>query len=280
VLQRFAFFVFSLIFLVTAGTAAASVKATSEFPYRSQYIDVTTVELDDLYKRYKDVVIVDVRSEYEYNTLHIKEARNIPLNRNFVDNIRKLRAETTKPIVFYCNGKTCRKSYDAVLKTQSARIPNCEAFDAGVFDWAKAHPELTVLVGKSPVKPTDLLSHDEFKAHLLPPKEFAAKAKDANKVLILDVRDRVQRDTPLFPFQEKRAQLDESAKIDQAIEQAKQEKKTLMVYDAVGKQVRWMQYHIEAKGLKDYYFMNGGAQGYWDATLGKVTLGTGETAKK
>ena len=258
----------------------ASVKAGGEFPYRSHYIDVTTVELADLHKRVKDVVIVDVRSEYEYNTLHIKDAINIPLNRSFIDNVRKLRAETSKPIVFYCNGKTCRKSYDAVLKTQSARIPNCEAYDAGVFDWAKAYPELTVLVGKTPIKPTDLLSSDDFKARLLAPKDFAAKAKEAHKVIILDVRDRVQRDSPLFPFQEQRAQLDEAAKIDHAIEQAKQEKKTLLVYDAVGKQVRWMQYHIEAKGLKDYYFMNGGAQSYWDTRLGKVTLGGGETAKK
>ena len=277
-LQRFTYLFFGLVVLATAGTAAASVKATSEFPYRSQYIDVTTVELDDLHKRFKNVVIVDVRSEYEYNTLHIKDALNIPLKRDFVDKVRELRAKTDKPIVFYCNGKTCRKSYDAVLKTQSARIPNCQAYDAGVFDWAKAYPDLTVLVGKTPMKPTDLLSADDFKAHLLGPKEFAAKV-DGN-VLILDVRDRVQRDTPLFPFKEKRAQLDEVAKIDETIDQARREKKTLLIYDAVGKQVRWMQYHIEAKGLKDYYFMNGGAQAYWDNKLGKVTLGKGESAKK
>ena len=271
-------FVLGLSVLALSPATHAAVESSKEFPYRSQYIDVTTVELDDLHKRFKNVVIVDVRSEYEYNTLHIKDALNIPLKRDFVDKVRELRAKTDKPIVFYCNGKTCRKSYDAVLKTQSARIPNCQAYDAGVFDWAKAYPDLTVLVGKTPMKPTDLLSADDFKAHLLGPKEFAARV-DGN-VLILDVRDRVQRDTPLFPFKEKRAQLDEVTKIDEAIDQARREKKTLLIYDAVGKQVRWMQYHIEAKGLKDYYFMNGGAQAYWDNKLGKVTLGKGESVKK
>jgi rhodanese-related sulfurtransferase len=270
-IRRLTLFLLVLGFIGPSAVASAAVDKSKEFPYRSQYIDVTVVELDELHKRFKDVVIVDVRSEYEYETLHIKGAINIPLDRKFVDKVRELRLKTDKPIVFYCNGKTCRKSYDAVLKTLSARIPDCQAYDAGVFDWAKAYPDLTVLVGKSPMKPGDLLSSEDFKSRLLAPKEFAAQID--GRVIVLDVRDRVQRDSPLFPFKESRAQLDETAKIDQAIDQAKREKKTLLIYDAVGKQVQWMQYHLEAKGLKDYYFMKGGAQAYWDATLGKVSLG-------
>lgn len=260
-----------------ASLANAPKEASAAFPLRPQYIDVAVLETADLAKRFEEVIIVDVRSQYEYDTLRIQNALLLPVTeKNFVQEVRRLRETSGKPIVFYCNGKTCRKSYDAALMAQSARITNVYCYDAGVFDWAKAHPERTALLGKSPMNPGALIDDDRFKAHLLAPKDFAARAQGA--AVILDVRDRVQRDTPLFPFRELRAQLDESEKIDAAIEQAKRENKTLLVYDAVGKQVQWMQYHIEGKGVKDYYFMKGGAQAYWDATLGKVLLGNA-TAK-
>lgn len=265
-----------------APKAAAAQKAgvDKEFPYRSHYIDVEVIETADLSKRFDNVVIVDVRSKYEYETLHIKGSHNIPVNKsNFTDKIRELRQKSDKPIVFYCNGKTCRKSYKAALLALSAHIPNCNAYDAGVFDWAKANPDRTVLLGKSPIKVEDLISKEKLKERMLKPKEFEAKI-DPKKTIVLDVRDRRQRDVALFPFQETRAQLDEVAKLVSITEQAKKEKKTLLVYDAVGKQVRWMQYHLEGMGLKDYYFMKGGAQGYWDDRLGKVVLGKSDDKDK
>jgi len=139
------------------------------------------------------------------------------------------------------------------------------------MDWAKAHPDRTALLGRSPIQPSELIDADKFKAHLLEPKDFAARAE--GNVIILDVRDRVQRDTALFPFRERRAELGEIKKLDAAIEEAKQGKKTLLVVDEVGKQVEWFQYHLESRGLKDYYFMKGGSQRYFDDTLGKVVLG-------
>jgi rhodanese-related sulfurtransferase len=246
--------------------------AASAFPLRSQYLDVNVIETADLARRYNDVVIVDVRTKYEYDTLKVKDAQLIDVAKpNFTDKVRDLRKTTDKPIVFYCNGKTCRKSYDAALHALSARIPNVLCYDAGIADWAKSQPDKTALLGKSPVKPEDLISKDEFKKRLLDPKAFEAKVE--GKSIVLDVRSRAQRDSPLFPFRESRAPLGDSAGLDPIIEQAKREKKTLLVYDQVGKQVEWFQYYLEAKGVKDYYFMKGGAQAYFDATLGKVSLG-------
>jgi rhodanese-related sulfurtransferase len=250
--------------------AAAATKAA--FPLRSKYIDVSVIETGELVKRYDGVVIVDVRTKYEYDTLKIRDAQLIDVtDRTFVEQVRALRAKTDKPVVFYCNGKTCAKSYDAVLLALNARIPNVLCYDAGIADWAKAHPDRTALLGKSPIKTEDLISHDEFKKRLLDPKAFEAKVE--GKSIVLDVRSRVQRDSPLFPFREQRVPLGDAAGLDPIIEQAKREKKTLLVYDQVGKQVEWFQYYLEAKGMKDYYFMKGGAQAYYDATLGKVTLG-------
>jgi hypothetical protein len=32
--------------------------------------------------------------------------------------------------------------------------------------------------------------------------------------------------------------------------------------------VQWFQYYLESKGIKDYYFLEGGSEGYFQATLG------------
>lgn len=254
----------------TQGTNAAPV--AKPFPLRSQYIDVAVLTTEELAAKFEQSIVVDVRSQYEYDTLRIKNAVLIPVtDKDFVDQVKRLRQNSAKPIVFYCNGVTCRKSYDAVLKTENARITGTYCYDAGIFAWAKAHPERAVLLGVTPVKVENLIDDKKFKDHLLAPKEFAARI--GASTLVLDLRDRAQRDTPLFPFKEQRAQLDETAKIDAIIERAKTERKTLLVYDAVGKQVQWVQYYFEGRGIKDYYFMKDGAQGYWDATLGKVVFG-------
>lgn len=276
--MRVLYFVFALVFALPAVRAAAP--ANEEFPLRKQYIDVAIYTTADLARRYSEVVIVDVRSKFEYDTLRVKDALILPItDRGFVNKLRKLREESgTKPIVFYCNGKTCRKSYDAVIMALSARIANVFCYDAGINDWAKGQPERTALLGKSPIRAEDLIGEKRFKERLLEPKEFAARVGPST--IVLDVRDRMQRDNPLFPMREERAQLDETERLGAIIEEARRSGRTLLIYDAVGKQVEWLQYHLEVRALKSYYFMKGGAQGYYDATLGKVELGGKKEEKK
>jgi rhodanese-related sulfurtransferase len=258
---------------------AAPDKAT-EFPLRPQYIDVPIIETAEFNKKFSEVLVIDVRSPYEYDTLRIKDALLIPVtDKKFTEKVRELRENNAaKPLVFYCNGKTCRKSYDAVLKAKASRIAGpLYCYDAGVADWARAQPDKAVLLGRNPVNIEAVISETKFKAHLLEPKAFEARIGPNS--IVLDVRDRVQRDNQLFPFREQRVQLEEKDKIDAILEQAKREKKTLLVYDAVGKQVDWFQYYLENKGVSEYYFMKGGAQGYSDAKYGKVTFGTKKEAK-
>lgn len=37
---------------------------------------------------------------------------------------------------------------------------------------------------------------------------------------------------------------------------------TLLIFDQVGKQVRWLMYSLEAAGTTDYYFLDKGAIGF------------------
>jgi len=234
-----------------------------EFPGRKLYPAVDVIELEDLMVRFDEVTVVDVRSRYEYDTLHVKGADHIALSSSdFASNVQELLNETGKPIVFYCNGRTCEKSYKAASKAAEGGVEGTMAFDAGILDWTRAYPEQAVLLGEGPVDPQRLLSKAKFKEHLLPPSEFGRRI--GNDTLVIDARDRFQRDAVgLFVGREVRVPFDDKKGWVKQVAKAKRHGKTMLIYDAVGKQVRWLQYFLEDQGVRSYYFMDKGAKGYY-----------------
>jgi len=96
-------FYFSLLGLAWCYSTVLTA-AENSFPGRAKFPDVSVIELKDLRKQKDTVVVIDARSEYEYNTLRIKGALNIPLSsKSFSKDLKKLRETTDKPFVFYCN---------------------------------------------------------------------------------------------------------------------------------------------------------------------------------
>ena len=253
----------------TTGAAAFNVSyaadASEEFPGRALYPSVSVIELEDLHRQFDQVVVVDVRSKYEFDTLRIKGAVNIPLSSPaFMEQIAELRKKDSRAIVVYCNGKTCMKSYKAVLKCSVNNIDKVYAYDAGIMDWARAYPQNAVLLGRSPVDTNKLISKDEFRKHLLSPDKYGEQVASSSAI-VLDVRDRFQREgLSLFVGRERRAYLDDAKSLDRYIDKAKRENKTLLVHDAAGKQVVWLQYYLKDKGLHDFYFMEGGTSAYYE----------------
>ncbi len=256
---------FPALIILLASFGTESYAADSEYPGRKIYLDTPYITLEQFTQEFNDVIVVDVRSGYEYSTLHIKNAFNIPLNsKNFIQEMQGLRKQQPqKKIITYCNGKTCMKSYKAASKCRTNGIENVVVFDAGIMDWARAKPELSVLLGKSPIDPARLISKNRFSQHLLEPNTFFKQANNSTP-LIIDVRDPLQRaGMALFIGREKRAALDDTNKLGKLIAQAKQEKRQLYIYDEAGKQVRWLMYFLEDQGATDYYFMKGGAKAYF-----------------
>jgi rhodanese-related sulfurtransferase len=203
--------------------------------------------------------------------LHIQGAINIPLNSiSFGKNLKKLLNSKNQSIIFYCNGGTCKKSYKAVLKARRAGLKKTVAYDAGIYHWANRYPKHSVLLGKFPMLANEFINNNAYLSRLINAKTFQGK-RTKNSV-VLDIRDYAQRDNPLFPFEEERAQLKDISKIKRLVLNAKKYKKTLLVYDKVGKQVRWFQYFLEKQGIKNYYFMKGGSEGYFQETLGYKTF--------
>lgn len=240
--------------------------AAEDFPGRAKYKKVPYIELEDLYKQLKDMVVVDARSSLEFETLRIKTAVNIPVaSESFEAEVAKIRAATDKPIAFYCNGHTCMKSYIAAKKAMAANIKGVYAFDAGIFDWTKAHPDEAVLLGNSPVNLAHLIPKSTFKKRLISPNDFSDRATtDRRKYMTIDVRDKFQRaGVGFYPGIERWASLDEQKKLNRYVKKALKQNRTLLIYDEVGKQVRWLQYALEKAGAKNYYFMKKGAKGYY-----------------
>ena len=245
-------------------TLAAPPAQNAEFPGRSLFPTTPVIDIDAVHARFNDVVMVDARSAYEYDTLHIKGALNIPVaSDDFVDRMRALRAKDKRQIVTYCNGKTCLKSYEAAYKCRVAKIPNVVAYDAGIMDWAHKYPDQAVLLGKSPVDPRRLIAPEDTQKHLLSPQQFEDRVGGSDAIVI-DMRDPFQRDAiSIFVGREHRVHFNEPRKIEAFITRAKQERKPLLIYDEVGKQVLWLQYQLEDENVPEYYFMKGGAEGYY-----------------
>lgn len=261
-----------LIFL--AQTIASTAQANNEYPGRALYPQVPTISSEDLYKMLDQVIIIDSRSAVEYDTLRIKNAINIPLSlptENFTKQLQKLRAQDQhSPIIFYCNGHSCMKSYKATRKAMLyAKLDNVYSYDSGIFDWTKQYPEHAELLGQSPVSPQQLISKQELKKHTLPALDFIKQADEST--VILDVRDRVQREGfYVFSGFEKSIPMSQKAELIAAIKSAKKKKKPLYIYDAVGKQVRWLQYYLKAQNVTQYYFMEGGAKSYFSIPVNQL----------
>ncbi|MCK9529341.1 MAG: rhodanese-like domain-containing protein [Gammaproteobacteria bacterium] len=252
----------ALLCLLPADLAAAE----EGFDGRRLFPSVTWISLDELHARLDSVELVDVRSNYEYETLHIADAQNFPLGeRDFGNQVRALRAASHKPIVFYCNGRSCMKSYEAVLTAQKEGVQDVLSYDAGVFDWVKRFPAQSVMLGESPVDPARLIDKERFAAHSLTPAAFEQRIGAG--AIVLDIRDQYQQEgTTLFPAVQTSVPLDNKA-LKRYVEQAKRENKTLLIYDAGGQQVRWLQYYLEAEHVPAYFFMQGGAKGYYDSMI-------------
>lgn len=246
--------------------------AESGFPGRAHYPTVPVIELNKLAAKFDDYRIVDVRSPYEFKIMHIQGAINIPFSStSFIKEVRKIRDTSAAPIIIYCNGSTCMKSYKAVKISIKNKISNILAYDDGILDWAQAFPDKTVLFDKNPIDTANLIADKDFEKHLLDPEKFELDVAE-HEPIVLDIRDRDQRESlSLFVDVETHVNIDDHAVITQFIKQANSEKKPLYIYDTAGKRTRWLQYLLEENNAQAYYFMKGGTYEYFKKMREKYT---------
>lgn len=241
------------IALVTLCANVAS--ASDDFPLRAKYPDAKPISTEELVAAV-DAVVVDVRSTFEYDVVHVNGAKHVPLSKaSFVTDLEKVREKTGAAIMaFYCNGHKCAKSYDAYVKAAAAGFTNIAVYDSGIFDWMTAHPDKATLLGKTPAAADKIIPESELKKRMLPLDEFKAKAAEANAMAI-DIRDPMQRKTIPEVANLRNIPLDQLLAL---LKKKQFADKNLYICDAVGKQVEWLQYHLEDNGYVNYNFLAGG----------------------
>jgi rhodanese-related sulfurtransferase len=251
---------FLALFLL-GGIYPSVVRSAEEgYPHRAEFPGVTYISTEDLAAEYDNVVIVDVRSKMEFDVVHILKALHLPvMETTFGNSLEGIRGKTSpQKIVFYCNGHTCKKSYEAVVQAMELGFQNVYAYDSGIFDWIAAHPDKAVLLGETPVAQENIIPDEAFKSKLLSVEEFTKRAYVPN-ALVIDIREPFQREVvPPLP-QIRNIPLDRLIGI---LKEGDFKDKELLIFDAVGKQVNWLQYYLEANGIKNYFFLEKGVSSF------------------
>ena len=117
-----------------------------------KYSEVSILSLEDMKSGYDsgELLIIDVRSEREFDYIQIKTALNLPYaDVDFAKKLRKISQQYPNlKIALYGRGVDCLKSYKAAEEATTDMIPNVYAFDQGIVSWVQSYPEETLLQGK------------------------------------------------------------------------------------------------------------------------------------
>lgn len=234
-------------------------KQSEAFPLRASFSAVPVIEMAELEKSRGTFLPIDVRTPEEFNVIHMGDAINVPYHQKsaFIELLNGAsKSAGSKRLVFYCNGVRCAKSFEAARDAIAAGVKNVVVFDAGIMAWAKRNPKETFLLGSILSDSKKLISESEFKAHILDKDEFTKRVSESGAV-VLDIRDPYQR-TKAVPFKAVQPmRFDEAVRF---LQLKKDLDKTFFIFDAVGKQVEWLQYYLKQNGYQKYYFLKGGAE--------------------
>jgi len=244
---------FLLLLLVAFSAHAGS----ENYPLRKEFPNAVPITAAGLLKQYDKSFVVDVRSAFEFDVVHIGKAVNIPMNNRslFLSNLEGVRDKaSTEPIILYCNGIKCKKSYEAADYAMSGGFKNIYVFDAGVITWLKTYPDRTYLLGKMPANPSKIISDEKFESAMVNFSEFK-KASQNPDAIIFDVRDATQKTKLIDLANVKSIELDHVLVL---LKKNLYKDKQIYFIDTVGKQVEWLQYYLIENGYKNYHFLKGG----------------------
>jgi len=259
--MKFKMPLFVLLLVVIAGSSLAGY---SKYPYREEYSHVPTIETAALFAAINagEVLVVDVRSPLEYEVIHVESAAHAAVSGDgFEEKLAALSAKNPgKKLVFYCNGTTCLKAYKATERALNSGYANSFAYDSGIPEWSTTHPEKTILLGKTVVDPkTQLIKKSDFEKKCMAWSTFKVLGK-LDKAIVVDVRDEYQK-AGVLPGLDKALDIPLAEFISDVVSQKKYQDKTLLIFDQVGKQVRWLQYYLKDNGYNDFIFLKNGATG-------------------
>ncbi len=244
-------------FMVLPFVFTVSVMANERGVSRTLYPDLQFIEVKDLKDKFFDYMLIDVRTTYEYNLMHIEDALSIPVrNKDFVDRLHTLKRMSKLPIVLYANGGHSKNAHKAARLAAKNNIVNIKVLDAGINIWERYYPKITVFNGINGV--TARISAKEIDKHTLSSEAFNTEFNRLNGLLV-DIRENTSTSNPMGA-NTVRASLGNEKSLKNAIDKAIENKRTLFFYDDQGQQYQWLIYSLKQAGIKDFYFLEGGSQ--------------------
>lgn len=117
----------------------ASFNTYAEKPLAPKSLEGTTAVItEDVYKlttSKADLVIIDSRRKEEYIKGHIEGSISLLNTKMTQANLKKLVATTDTPVLFYCNGARCMRSYSASKMAVNWGYKNIYWFRGGWKEW-------------------------------------------------------------------------------------------------------------------------------------------------
>jgi len=258
-MKKLAFFPGAAVILFVVGIFGSA--GAEEYPLRKEYPKVVPITTENLSQRYKEAIIIDSRNEGEYDVVRILGAKLLVVGKMTEEGLTGIRAKgDARPLVFYCNGITCTKSYKASEKAMGWGFGSVFCYDAGIFAWAKANPDKTEYFGKvlSGEKLSAALSAaaEEFKKVQISSADLLAKQRAG--YTLIDIRDPNERSEVPFHLPGTK-----SMSFDTVIDLINKKsdavpRQRLLIVDNVGKQGPWLHYYFKENGFRDYFFLKGG----------------------
>ena len=137
----------SLFFIVLFCMTTTGASHAEKSSYRSpEYVEgaITTSLLEAKILYDQDNVFIDVRNPRFYAKGHIPGAHHFDFKYNFDESKLESVAKKDQPIIIYCSGIKCSRSYRASAKALAWGFSKVHYFRGGFADWKKAGYEIDV----------------------------------------------------------------------------------------------------------------------------------------
>lgn len=133
---------FILIALATLALSNTAIAGKKEVPKLLEGTKIVTAEqVVDLIGETDELVVVDARKVSDHKQGWIEGAHSLPNTETTEATLAKLVPNKAGPVLFYCNGIKCGRSYKSAKKAIEYGYTNIYWFRGGIDEWeAKGLP--------------------------------------------------------------------------------------------------------------------------------------------
>jgi rhodanese-related sulfurtransferase len=241
-----------IVMVLMTGPVQASVSS----PFRAFYPEVATISTTELHERLFTLTLIDIRSRFEFEVVHIARSINLPLeDGSFADRIDRLRpVQEEITMVLIGNDPDCSRAFEAAVLARAHGLTKLLVYDAGVFSWLHAYPERTRLMGQSPARLEQILPLISHQSRVVSFERFKRLA-DEPGALVVDIRNIYQRRRVPAGLDVHNISLEA---LLAAVGNRIWANRPLLIFDEDGSKTRWLQLFLRAGGFFDYAFLDGG----------------------